>query len=149
MTSSAIVPMLAYDDAPAAIDFLCRAFGFEERFRLPMPDGTIGHAELALEGTDATINVATTWRDGGMAPPEELPAVHSQVQCHVPDVDAHYARAKAAGATVIAVPEDQFYGARIYRAIDLEGHRWIFSQQLREVSEEEMLAAVESPEGES
>ncbi len=134
------VAMLAYDDAPAAIEFLCSAFGFEERFRLDMPDGTIGHAELSFPGVDGHLTLATTWKDAGMANPQSLGGVHSQMQCNVKDVDAHYTRARAAGATVIAPPEDQFYGSRIYRAIDPEGHRWVFSQHLQTLSKEEMLS---------
>lgn len=139
-SSSPFTPMLAYDDAPAALEFLCRAFGFEERFRLAMPDGSIGHAELILEGSQACVPLATTWKDAGMASPKDLAGVHSQVSCEVTDVEAHFERARSAGATVVAPPEDQPYGARIYRAVDPEGHRWIFSQTLRELSAEELQA---------
>ena len=66
-----IFPMLAYDDAPAALDFLCSAFGFTERSRMKGPDGTIGHAEVALGGN--VVMLATTWKAGGMASPRELP----------------------------------------------------------------------------
>jgi uncharacterized glyoxalase superfamily protein PhnB len=120
-----IIPYLAYRDAPAALDFLTRAFGFEERFRYPMPDGTIGHAELSYRGS--VLMLATAWDAGGMASPRELPAVHGQVFCWVDDVDAHHARARAAGATILGAPQDQPYGDRSYRALDPEGHRWIFS----------------------
>lgn len=138
-TPPRFIPMLAYDDAPAAIDFLCNAFGFKETYRLPMPDGTIGHAELSFGESGEYFSLATTWKDAGMASPKDLGGVHSQIQCSVEDVDAHYEHAKKAGATVVAVPEDQFYGARIYRAVDPEGHRWVFSQKLREVTQEQML----------
>ena len=134
-------PSLAYDDAPAAIEFLCRAFGFEEKFRLAMPDGSIGHAELGIGG--AIVYVATTWEAGGMASPQNLPAVHGQVHCEVPDVDAHYERASREGAVIAEAPEDQFHGSRSYRAMDLEGHRWIFSQFLREIPETELQAMVD------
>ncbi len=139
-----LTPSLAYDDAAAAIEFLCRAFGFTEKYRLDMPDGSIGHAELEIGG--ATVYVATTWEAGGMASPQNLPAVHAQVNCEVPDVDAHYARASAEGATIAEPPEDQFHGSRSYRAMDLEGHRWIFSQFVREVPDAELRAAVENEE---
>ena len=129
-------PSLAYDDAPGAIDFLCRAFGFAEQFRLDMPDGTIGHAELAFEG--ATITLATTWVAGGMASPQNLPGLHSQLFCEVPDVDSHYERALSEGATIAEPPADQFHGSRSYRAIDLEGHRWVFSQVLETMPDTEL-----------
>lgn len=133
-----ILPMLAYDDAPAAIDFLKTAFGFEERYRLEMPGGAIGHAELALG--EGVIAVSSAWRDAGLYPPSELPGCHAQYAVLLDDVDAHYARAVQAGATIAAPPEDQFYGYRMYRAVDPEGHRWVFQQRLREVSVEEMQA---------
>ena len=120
-----ITPMLVYDDAPAAIEFLCRVFGFDEQSRFDMPDGKIGHAELSFGG--AKIALATTWTAGGMASPWTLPAVHSQVYCEVPDVDVHYERAKAEGATIAEAPGEPSHGSRTYRALDLEGHRWVFA----------------------
>lgn len=140
-TTQVTTPYLSYDDAPAALEFLCKAFGFEELYRLEMPDGRIGHAELALAGTTAVM-LASAYSEMGLASPLTLPAVHSQVQCTVDDVDAHFERAKAAGATVVAAPEDQFYGDRIYRAVDPEGHRWIFSTHVRDVSVEDLKNAV-------
>src|ERR1700682_6323008 len=119
-----IVPMLVYEDAPAALTFLREAFGFEERFRMAMDDGRIGHAEIGYQ--DNIVMLASVWREAGMASPLELPAVPRQVFCRVGDVDAHYEKARAAGATVVAQPADQPYGERMYRAMDPEGHRWIF-----------------------
>ncbi|MDJ0790110.1 MAG: VOC family protein [Myxococcota bacterium] len=121
-----IIPMLAYADAPAAIDFLCKAFGFEKTYQLDMDDGSVGHAELAMG--DAVVMLATVWEAAGMKSPKDLPGPHSQVNVYVDDVDAHCEKAREAGATISAEPEDQFYGARIYRAVDPEGHRWIFTQ---------------------
>ena len=123
-----IFPMLAYDDAPAAIDFLCRVFGFSERSRVEMPDGTIGHAEVVLHGN--IVMVATTWKAGGMASPRDLSAASSQLFCEVDDVDSHCAMARAAGATIVTGPEDQPHGYRVYRAIDFEGHRWLFASPI-------------------
>lgn len=133
-----VMPMLAYADAPAAIDFLVSAFGFEERYRLAMPDGSVGHAELVLG--EAVIAVSSAWRDAGLMPPNELPGVHAQYAVLLDDVNAHFERAREAGATIAAPPEDQFYGYRMYRAVDPEGHRWVFQQRLREVSVDEMQA---------
>ena len=127
-TGSAPIPMLAYDDAPAAMRFLCEALGFEEQFRMEMDDGTIGHAELALEGLQ--VMVATTWEAGGLSTPHRLGAAHTQLLCYVADVDAHYAHAKGCGATVLGEPQDEPHGARSYRLVDPEGHRWIFTQEV-------------------
>lgn len=125
-----LVPYLAYADAPAALEFLARAFGFEEQFRHPMPDGRIGHAQLTLDG-EVVLMLASTYPEVGFASPSELPAIHSQVHCTVEDVDAHYERARAAGATIVSAPRDEGHGDRSYRAVDPEGHRWMFAARLR------------------
>jgi PhnB protein len=123
-----IIPYLSYADAPAAIDFLCKAFGFEERFRYPMPGGRIGHAELGY--LDNVVMLASAYEGFGESP-LRLPAVHGQVYCFVEDVDAHFARAQKGGATIASEPKNE-HGTRFYRAIDPEGHRWIFSTPLSE-----------------
>jgi uncharacterized glyoxalase superfamily protein PhnB len=118
-----IIPYLSYADAPAAIGFLCKAFGFEERFRYPMPDGRIGHAELGYQ--DNVVMLASAYEGFGESP-LRLPAVHAQVYCFVDDVDSHCARARECGATVVGEPKNE-HGTRFYRAVDPEGHRWIFA----------------------
>lgn len=123
-----IFPMLAYRDAPAALEFLSSAFGFEETMRMEGENGTIGHAELEMGGQ--RLMLASAWRDAGMVPPFELPGVPSQLRVQVDDVDAHFRRAVEAGATVIDQPADQEYGERTYRATDPEGHRWIFASPI-------------------
>lgn len=123
----AAVPYLAYADAPAAIHFLCSAFGFELTARHDGPDGSVGHAEL-VRG-EARVMLATVWRDAGFRPPTELDGVHAQVWCEVDDADAHYTRARDAGAVVIGPVVDQGFGFRSYRAIDPEGHRWYFGSR--------------------
>jgi uncharacterized glyoxalase superfamily protein PhnB len=123
-----IMPMLDYADAQAAIEFLTAAFGFEETFRMDGEEGTIGHAELTLDG--AVVALATVWRQGGFSTPAELGGVHGQLWVEVDDVDAHHARAVAAGATVLGEPANGDYGYRTYRAVDPEGHRWFFASPL-------------------
>ena len=136
----AVIPMLAYENGAAAIDWLVEAFGFEERERWADDDGTIVHAELVISGD--TIMLATPTPDY-VSPKRmrelsaearkmfEVPYVIDGVLVEVDDVDAHFERAKAAGATILSEPEDvPDVGARHYRAEDLEGHRWMFSQDL-------------------
>lgn len=118
-----LVPYLSYADAPAAIDFLCRAFGFTERMRYPMPDGRVGHCELLYEGH--TLMLASCFEGFGESP-LNLPSVHSQIFCYVEDVDAHFSHARDAGATITAEPLND-HGMRLYRASDPEGHRWVFA----------------------
>lgn len=123
------VPYLAYADAERALEFLGKAFGFEERYRMPMEDGRIGHAEMAYRG--GTLYLASTYPEFGLASPRDLAGVHTQICCEVDDVDLHYAQARAAGATIAAAPSDTTHGDRMYRAVDPEGHRWLFSSPLK------------------
>lgn len=132
--------MLSYEDGAAAIDWLVRAFGFEERVRLADDDGTIVHAELDAGGS--TIMLATPTPDY-LGPKRirelsaearkmyEVPYVIDGVLVEVDDVDAHFAHARDAGATILSEPEDvPEAGVRHYRVEDPEGHRWMFSQDL-------------------
>ena len=135
-----IVPMLNYADAPAAIDFLVRAFGFRERRVFAMADGRIGHAELAL--SDNVVMLASAFPEMGLNAPAPDGGRSGQVFCYVADVDAHHARARAAGARIAAPPADQFHGERHYRTEDPEGHRWIFGQTVRHVPDAEIRAAI-------
>ncbi|MEV4538911.1 VOC family protein [Asanoa sp. NPDC049518] len=144
---AAIIPMLAYENGVAAIEFLCAAFGFTERMRLTADDGSIGHAELALG--DAVIALATPQGIGYASPRHhrehctvamrwtEQPWVVNGVMIYVDDVDAHAERARAAGAKLLSEPEDQPYGVRSYRVEDAEGHRWMFSQHLHDTKPED------------
>ncbi len=136
-----IIPYLTYADAPAAVEFLCSAFGFTAGLQIPMGDGVLGHAELHLE--DNVLMLASVFEEMGQASPQNLPALHGQVMVYVDDVDAHCAHAKAAGATITQEPQDEFYGDRDYRALDPEGHLWVFTQHVRDLSPEEMMAAME------
>jgi uncharacterized glyoxalase superfamily protein PhnB len=123
-----IVPWLMYADAGGAIAFLCRAFGFEERARYAGPDGKVLHAELAYR--EASVWLASPTPGSGFGDsPLNLPTVHGQTVCFVVDVDAHAAHARAKGATIVAEPLDE-HGMRFYRALDTEGHRWIFARML-------------------
>jgi uncharacterized glyoxalase superfamily protein PhnB len=139
--SKRVVPMLAYEDAASAIDWLTAAFGARERegSRYTRKDGTVGHAELELEGD--LVMLATP------SPDYEGPKRHRQtceaaarwldnawvvdgVFVEVDDLDAHHAQAVAAGATVLREPQEPGVGYRIYTAEDPEGHRWMFGQRL-------------------
>ncbi len=130
------IPYIVYADTAAALEFLSEAFGFEERFRMPGPDGAIMHAEVGHQ--DNVVMLATAVEEMGLKSPKDLPARHGLIVCYVDDVDAHYARAKAAGAEIIQEPEDQFYGDRTYRVVDPEGHHWSFHKHVKDVAPEDM-----------
>lgn len=134
-----VIPYLAYADAPAAIEFLCGAYGFEAGVQLDMGGGVLGHAELRLG--DNVVFLATAFDEIGLASPRNLSAVHGQVMVYVDNVDEHYENARAAGAEIVEEIADQFFGDRNYRTVDLEGHQWVFSQHVRDVTPEEMEAA--------
>lgn len=136
-----IVPMLSYEDAAAAIDWLCAAFGFTEdaEMRHTGADGTVGHAEIALDG--ARVMLATPNREyrspkrhretcADAARWLDNPWVIDGVFVAVDDLDSHYRRAVEAGATILRAPEEPGVGFRIYSAEDPEGHRWMFGQRL-------------------
>jgi len=116
---------LAYDDALAAIAFLEHAFGFTKRFVVPGPDGSVMHSELSL-GT-AVVMVSTSNREKGQVSPLGASVVAHTVCIRVKDPDAHFARARAAGATLVRPLRTEEYGARGYQARDPEGHCWYFS----------------------
>jgi uncharacterized glyoxalase superfamily protein PhnB len=124
-TTATIYPGLSYNDAPAAIEFLCNAFGFEQRLVVPGPDGTIMHSELSLG--PSVIMVGTTRSGEGRLSPADVGGVTMGLSVHVDDPDAHYARAVAAGAEIIQELMDADYGSRGYTAKDTEGHHWHFA----------------------
>ena|SRR5688572_4896055 len=128
-----ITPYLLYRDGAAAIDYLTRTFGFEEVMRSQSPDGGVGHAELRIgDGHVYLGEPGAEYRN-----PSALGGVTVLIHVYVDDVDAHFARAKEAGAEVEGEPEDRPYGDRSYRALDPEGHHWFFAQHLRDVPVEE------------
>ncbi len=128
-----IFPFLRYQDAPAAFEWLARAFGFEKQMLVPGPDGTIAHAQLRYSGSLIMIGSA---RDDVMhlKSPAEVGGATQGIYVHVDDVDAHHDRAKAAGAEIIMELEDTDYGSREYMARDLEGHLWSFGTYAPDVA---------------
>ena len=130
------IPMIAYEDGNAAMDWLIKAFGFKEADRRISADGRLTHGEL--EVGNAIIMLATPTPDY-QSPKHHretceaarkwstVPYIIDGVLVQVEDVDVHCARARAAGARILSEPEDTPDG-RHYRAEDLEGHRWMFEE---------------------
>lgn len=129
-----ISPYLYYEDVANALAFLSSAFGFEERLRMPGPDGGILHAEMEL--ADGVIMLGGPGAD--YRSPQRLGGVTQSLYVYVDDVDDHFERARAAKAKILEKPEDQFYGDRRYAAEDPEGHHWFFAQHVRDVAPEDM-----------
>lgn len=133
-----LTPYLYYEDVAAALDWLAGAFGFEERLRMPGPDGTVMHAEMKL--ADAVVMMGCPGPE--YRSPQKDGHVHQMQYVYVDDIDRHCEQAKAAGANILSEPEDKFYGDRAYVAEDLEGHQWNFAEHTRDPSPEEMKAAM-------
>ncbi len=129
-----ITPYLYYEDVATALDWLTSAVGFSERLRRPGPDGKITQAEFEL--ADSVIMMGSPGPD--YQNPKTSGHVSQLVYVYVDDVDSHFDRAKGAGATILAEPEDLFYGDRRYWAEDMEGHHWNFAQHVRDVAPEDM-----------
>lgn len=117
---------LRYDDAPAAIDFLESAFGFERQMVAPgETEGEVAHAQLVLNG--AMVMLGSAKDDGlGMKRPGEPVAATQGIYMIVDDVDEHYARAVEGGAKIAREIDDTPYGSREYCAHDPEGNFWSF-----------------------
>jgi uncharacterized glyoxalase superfamily protein PhnB len=126
-----LIPALSYEDAPAAIEWLERAFGFERHAVYESEGGSIEHAELRVGS--GMIMLGTAHEPGGeryerfpVSAPGPAGAITAGFYVIVGDPDAHYERAKAAGAEIVTGLADQEYGSRDYTARDPEGHLWTF-----------------------
>jgi uncharacterized glyoxalase superfamily protein PhnB len=136
-----------YQDPKAALAWLERAFGFEITMAIdgPPEDPAMCHYEMSVGGR-GRIMIGGQWNES-VKSPKSVGGANTQV-VHVMlegDLDAHCQRARAAGASIVAEPEEQFYGDRTYRAADLEGHVWTFAVHVREVSRAEAEAALGQP----
>lgn len=136
-------PAVFYKRPTAAIRWLEKAFGFETKMFIEGPDGDerMIHSELTFLG-EGCITVGGEWADWVKSPKDVGGCNTQSLRVDVPsDIDAHCERARAAGAKISEEPATQFYGARTYRCIDLEGHHWTFSQKVKDLSVEEMERA--------
>jgi uncharacterized glyoxalase superfamily protein PhnB len=140
MAEQRIIPMFSYEDVGRAADWIAEAFGFEETGRWSDDDGRVTHVNMELDGEEfmlgypspdyqspkhhaETCEQARKW--------SETPYIVDGVHVSVDDIEAHYERAKAAGATILSELEDNpGIGQRQYRAEDVEGHRWMFAEPL-------------------
>jgi MerR family transcriptional regulator, thiopeptide resistance regulator len=125
---TAVIPILVYEDIEAAHDFLVTAFGLTSGGLHRLDDGTVVHAEV--RNGDAAIWLHQVTAEHQMASPHGAAMAHGGLEVIVPDVDAHFARAKGAGAQIDYEPADQDYGLREYGVRDPENHRWWFSTPL-------------------
>jgi PhnB protein len=136
-------PHLVVDDAAAAIDFYVKAFGATELGRVPHPDGRLVHAALNLNGSTVMLNDDfPDFNEGKSSTPKALGGTPVTIHLQVPDVESAFQRALDAGAVVVAPLEDQFWGDRYGVVRDPFGHHWSLGQPVRDVSPEEIAAAM-------
>ena len=131
-----------YREPKAALSWLEAAFGFETTMVVEGQDGSV---RAHMRFGNGEIAIGSEW-DGERQPrrsPLSVGGINTQeIEVQVGSgIDAHCERARVAGAAIVQEPADQFYGARTYRAVDLEGHEWSFSQPVRTVSNEEAREA--------
>lgn len=133
----AVIPMIAYENGAAAMDWLASAFGFRERTRRVTPEGRLTHGEM--EAGEGLIMMATPsphyqgprrHRESCAAAAKwsEVPYIIDGLLVYIDDVSAHFACAEAEGATILS-PVEEGEGGKRYRAEDLEGHRWMFVER--------------------
>jgi uncharacterized glyoxalase superfamily protein PhnB len=119
MPAGAVIPVLGYTDVGEAVEWLCSAFGFSERWRAGNH-----RAQIAVG-------------DGAVAVTERQSASRGEIMVRIEDADRHHERARRFGAQIVQPPADHPYGERQYTAEDLAGHRWTFSESIADVAPEE------------
>jgi uncharacterized glyoxalase superfamily protein PhnB len=121
-----VLPHVLYQDLPAAIAWLSKAFGFVEHYHYGEP----------MSGAQVYLGRAVVMlkQVGGQASPADLGFGTQSLTIFVEDVEAHYARARAAGAKILEEPHETVYGEFQYAAEDLDGHHWLFSRHARDLS---------------
>ena len=131
-----VTAYLIIDDAARAIDFYRKAFGAEELFRFPMPDGKLGHAEIRIG--DSIVMLADAME--GFRDPHAIGGTPVSFMIYVTDVDRIFAQAIAAGAKELRPVQNQFYGDRMGTLSDPFGHVWSIATHVEDVSPEELSA---------
>ena len=124
-----VLPRLRYEDVSSAITWLTEVFGVREHLRWADKTGLVQHAEIRMGDVFVELSAAHDEYET----PKRLGKWSQSLIVLVDDVDAHHAKARAAGADIITEPEDMPWGLRQYAADDLAGHRWEFAQYMRDV----------------
>jgi PhnB protein len=131
-----LTPALTVRDGAKAIEFYKRAFGAQERMRIPGPDGRLMHAELQLG--DSIVMLADETPEMDCRAPASVGSTTSSLYVYVPDVDAAFRRAVDAGAKAVMPPSDMFWGDRFGTVEDPSGHRWGLATHKEDPSPAEM-----------
>lgn len=137
-----VAPYLAIKNAVSALEFYKQAFGATETYKLIVPDGRLGHAEIRLG--DSLIMLSDEFPEFGGKAPESLGGSPVSIHLYVEDVDAFVKRAIAAGARELKPVADQFYGDRSGQIEDPYGHLWWVATHKEDVAPEEMQKRVQA-----
>jgi uncharacterized glyoxalase superfamily protein PhnB len=137
MPTATVIPVLAYDDVRQATEWLCAAFGFEERLRIGEH-----RAQLSFGAGAVIVNKRRAQPDGSI-----LPVSGHEIMVRVDDLNSHYERAQAHGARILQAPTDFPYGERQYSVEDPGGHVWTFSQTIANVAPEEWGGTLVASDG--
>ena len=138
----AVIPYLTVRGAAAAIDFYKAAFGATEVLRLGMPDGSVAHAEIEVAGS--RVMLGDECPEWGNRSPLTLGGSSGGICLYVPDADAVFAQAVAAGATVKEAVSDKFWGDRMGSVVDPSGHVWSLATHIEDVAPAEMQVRMEA-----
>ncbi len=128
-----VLPHVVYQDVAAAIAWLSKTFGFIEHYRHGDPAGPVNGAQMHL----GNAWIMLTRVRPGRATPAQLGCGTQSLTVFVDDVDAHFHKAKSAGAKIVEDLHETIYGERQYGVLDLDGHHWLFSRHARDLSPDE------------
>lgn len=133
-------PYLHVKGAAQAIEFYRKVFGATEILRMPQPDGRLGHAEVRIG--DSVLMLADEFPERGIHGPAHYGGAPMTLMLYMENCDAVYKRALAEGAKSLREPADQFYGDRMAGVVDPFGFQWYIATHVKDVSPEEMQAAM-------
>lgn len=122
-----IFPILRYNNARIAIQWLCATFGFRERFSVPETGEFVRHAQLSL---GKNLIMLGSSREDSLKSPQILGFATQALYVYVPDIDEHFERSRLSGAEITTFPQNTDFGAREYHVRDPEGHMWTFGTYL-------------------
>ena len=137
-----VTPYLIVKGADRAINFYKEVFGASQRMRMDGPNGTVGHAEIEIDGS--AVMLADEFPDMGCRSPQSIGGTGVSLHLYVKDVDSCFSRAVAAGAKVLRPVQDQFYGDRAGTVEDPFGHVWTISTHKEDLSPEELRNRAEA-----
>ncbi|MYN38808.1 VOC family protein [Duganella sp. FT109W] len=138
--TTTVIPHLVCEGAADAIEFYKKAFNAVEQMRMPGDNGRIMHAALTIG--DSTIMLADDFPEYGGLGPKALKGSPVTLHMVVPDVDASFQQAVDAGASVRMAPADMFWGDRYGQVTDPFGHHWSIATHIKDMTPEEMMAAM-------